>query len=488
MRNPPLPLSILVQKSVPSNIRRKGEVYHRMGSVRGLRGDSLYAEAKVHGTRPYDTSIYYHRDDRTLEGTCSCPYFEQNGVCKHVWAVLLASEGKGLLSAAAEDRCNVLIDAFDEDLPPEEEEYESLDFKDEPLRRGGNPRREFKRAAPRPPSWKQHFDALGKEFIPRQNPPWTTLSRWPADRRVLYTIDAGESSCASALPVGISFQDRKKNGEWGKSRFISVRCADLDLLPDALDRRILTVLAGAGNDSYYWGYSGRFNDSPDPDFYRTLASRYLLSARLCHEVIPLMCATGRLLMRRATERDGDHASPVAWDDKPAWEFGIDVSPYGPDYCLTGHFRRGDESLPMSAAVLITRVLVFTGGAAARMECGGGFGWLMYLRRHGSIRVPREESGAMLERLFMMPARPPLRLPAELEIHETRIAPKPMLKVHKPRQTFSRSKLPAHFAFDYDGLTVKGDDARPAIFQADRRRLLVRDEGAEEAAVVRLREI
>ncbi len=137
---------------------------------------------------------------------------------------------------------------------------------------------------------------------------------------------------------------------------------------------------------------------------------------------------------------------------------------------------------------MTSALVFTAETAAPLECHGSFEWLLYLRQQGPIRVPQEEGGAMLERLLMLPIQPPLRLPPQLQVEEVRITPKPRLKVNKPRQMYSGARLPAYWEFDYGGVVVHAADPRPGIYQAEQRRLILRDREAEEQGGARLRQL
>ena len=98
---------------------------------------------------------------RVLEGSCTCPFFAENGACKHIWAVLLASEREGLLSAAAKDRCTLLVDVEPEDDPDplDDDEYETPGRIDPSFRRKKPVPQQSQRASSHLLSWKQHFNS-----------------------------------------------------------------------------------------------------------------------------------------------------------------------------------------------------------------------------------------------------------------------------------------------------------------------------------------
>lgn len=83
----------------------RGEVYYRSGQVQLLAIEPGRVLAQVEGTEDYRTELTGSGD--RIGGNCSCPAFEDWGVCKHVVAVALAAnaasmdanaEGVGALS------------------------------------------------------------------------------------------------------------------------------------------------------------------------------------------------------------------------------------------------------------------------------------------------------------------------------------------------------------------------------------------------------
>ena len=491
-----LSLSNLVRSCIPENVRRRGEDYHRWRSVRHLKGDPFFVQAKVQGTRLYDVAIRYLPEEREMHGSCTCPYFADNGLCKHLWAVLLAAERENLLSAAAEDQCKMLLDLDPDEewAAPEGELFDNDEYENPgtiAVRSGRmkpSEPQQSKRATKDLSSWENQLDALQQQLMVKHAQPPPARTPWPVNRQVLYIIDVAVTLRGLGLAVEIAVQDRKKNGKLGKIRSPSIRRPEIDRLPDAQDRRILTALAGGVDATYSWGYSGYYHY--DPDMQRPLPSRFLLSPQLSLELLPLMCAAGRCFFRREIKGNSELLR-LAWDDGPAWDFGLDVvpEPDGKHYLLMGTLRRGDRFMPLSDALLLTAGgVVITRESAARLEVHDAFGWILHLQEHDFIRVPQKDGGPLLERLLRLPVQAPLRLPPELQVEQVRMTPKARLKLHKPQQMYSQTRLPAHWEFEYDGVRVHAADPRRGIYQTERRRLLLRDQQAEQQAAARLREL
>jgi hypothetical protein len=475
-------VSELLQDSIPRNIRRKGEAYYRWGSVRRLKGDAFSVEAEVQGTQLYHVTLKYLPEERQVNGHCTCPFFAGNQACKHLWAVLLAADKEGLLSAVVADEERLLADAdkADDWVDPDEYNPGAIDFRS--ARTVLPTRQASTRRANGSPSWKEQLDFFQRQLKTRQLEGAGRREIWPTNRQVVYMIDAAETLRGQGLALELGIQDRKKDGGWGKLRSPSIRHADIDHLPDGGDRRILAGLAGSVDASYSWGYSYGY-----VDLQRSIPSRFFLSTQLSLELVPLLCATGRCWLQREG-KDHDPLSRISWDEGPAWDFGVDVAP-DPDgihYILTGALRRGDVTLPISTPMLLTSAgLVFTGETAARLAHHDAFEWVLYLRQHGPIRIPRKDKDAWLERMMSFPVQAPLRLPPELSIEDVRTTPKPRLKLHRAKQLYAQPRLPAHWEFEYDGVTVHAHDPRTGIYQPEKRRLLLRDRAAEEKAAARL---
>ena len=227
----------------------------------------------------------------------------------------------------------------------------------------------------------------------------------------------------------INFQERKKNSEWGKPKAQSLSTADIEALPDPIDRHLLSLLGGAERGDIY-GYSSGYSNSS----YGVL--RYRLAGTLLDTVLPLLAASGRVRMRRASH------PPVLLEDvtpdlDPPWHLAVGVTQDGAkkNWVLAGGLTRGDQTMSLAQPALVVPGLVFWDGRFARLDDAGAFPWVPILRRVGAIAVPVGRSDDLLGQLLQMPSLPRLDLPEELRYTEEAVQPRPRLVVKAPKQQY-----------------------------------------------------
>src|SRR5205823_9348691 len=180
--------------------RARGAGYYMSGAVRIEHGSESEVEARVQGARLYYVDMTCENDE--LNMWCDCPYFESTGPCKHLWAVILAADARGYLSAASRlDRKSVVYDYGDEDLGDEEEVYTPAadGYKSAPVV-------PITRPQPKPPGWREHLKEVAETApAPREN--------WPAGRELLYVVDV-PASRTRGLILKLMTREPKKTGGW----------------------------------------------------------------------------------------------------------------------------------------------------------------------------------------------------------------------------------------------------------------------------------
>src|SRR5690349_11040306 len=78
-------------------IRDRGFAYFRAGAVTILEHSNRHVLAQVKGTLDYFVELKLTLT--SLDVACTCPYFSGGEDCKHIWATMLAADGKNYLSA-----------------------------------------------------------------------------------------------------------------------------------------------------------------------------------------------------------------------------------------------------------------------------------------------------------------------------------------------------------------------------------------------------
>src|ERR1019366_9048785 len=207
----------VLEREFPDSVRAKGTLYFQKGRVRLAAGTAWRVRAVVTGTAAYFIGI--KRDHDTLRLSCTCPYFEGDGPCKHLWATLLLAGDKGLLRGDGRP----IRDGEGEDFA--DGGADDLDVEDDSdLEEAGGNRLLFpglspglKRPAPQkppePPAWSRVLASVGGGPSPAARP-----FVWPEGCEILYVIDAEATIEGGALMLEILRRDRAVKGGFCKPK------------------------------------------------------------------------------------------------------------------------------------------------------------------------------------------------------------------------------------------------------------------------------
>jgi superfamily II DNA or RNA helicase len=437
--------------------QQRGRQYFSHGAVRRIEGNDSYVSAVVQGSALYNVTLSWA--DSLIEYSCTCPYFERDfNLCKHIWAVCLKAEQERYLGAAA-------------DFTPPRPAAQWVPGESIAL-----PAR--LQAVPSPPKWRKQLQPLFAAMKAEEEHVHGTA---PRDREFFYVVDAYDTHDRGQLSIEIAQRQRRLNGTWGKLKSKKVGVHEINRLGDPVERRILALLLGSPREIAY-GYSQYYGDSA--------RAQFVVPEPLWDVVLPLMCGTGRCVLRQSIA--GDVQQPLCWDDGQPWDFGLKVAAaeYGGDYVVTGVLRRGDSVLGVQQPLLLVPGgLVVYQNRVSRLDDHGAFRWISLLRDQGPLSIPRGESDEFLAELLRLGRRPTLDLPAPLQFREIDPAPKPALMVQTGERTiWGQTRLRAKLSFDYEGQTVPYAGGASAIFEPVRRVLLRRNHDLERAAVKRLAQL
>lgn len=436
--------------------QERGRRYFLRGAVSFIEGDSSSLHAGVQGTHLYDVraSIDKHR----VNVSCTCPFFERaKDPCKHIWAALLAAEQSGFLAGlklvAAPHIRGISPEPLSKNITATRRNAKNL------------------QAA----SWKRQLLSLRTQFE-------TDIERTglrPAGERALhYFIDTEETISNRELVLQVGLTERKIDGDWGKLKFKRLSHYDVELLNDSQDRRILTVLLGA-QDQLQYRYSA----------YGSTGSSFMISPPLWEIVLPLMCGTGRCLLRPSAGRN--EFTRLEWDDGEAWELCLRVIPDDrKHYRLVGLLRRGDVEMPLTKpSLIVAGGLVFYDGRVARLIDFGAFVWISLLRSREAIVFPRSEAEEFMEDLIRLPRQTKLELPEELRFESVVAQPKPGVVI-KPGKVdmWTPDVVIGDLSFEYEGSRIPANLTQRNLYQKGQRRVIQRHPESEATAKTRLTQL
>ena len=478
-------LTRAIRDEFSSDVRQRGQDYFSRGAVHVDHTDATSIQASVTGREDY--AVFLDWSGREINAFCDCPYFDQYGPCKHLWAVALAYDAGGKMPARLDGKALVLAgdeadddvedfedgdgqDFFEDDDNPADEEYDDRDGDDVIVSgRADMPRiLQFRPAPTKPATWKQLLAGLRESARSYGERSRDAL---PAESQLSYAIDVPATLAGNGLVVHVLLRKLKKNGEWGIDKPRALSRGQIGLMPDPTDRRIAAMLLGASAQSYgYYAYD---------DYSR--CSTFLLHETLTDAAMPLLCGSGRCRLRM---KSGEELPPLQLDGGAAWQFRLDVrkDEAGKHYVLSGSLCRDQERQDLASPVMLTKGgWVFWPDRAARLNDHDAFSWISLLRREKEIRAPVGQADELLELLLRIPAGPPMDLPAEMGFQEVRPTPRFCLRIRKPDRRWGQDMLTAELGFEYDGRRVDNSSPGRGIYIKESRRLVLRDPAAEQAA-------
>jgi superfamily II DNA or RNA helicase len=512
LTSPTTSLAQALARTCDSLIRQRGTSYFHGGRVRIKSGDAWRLVATVRGTSSYRVELA--REGGEIHAACSCPYFDV-APCKHIWAAVLAADAQRLLRGNGDNADVHLLHPLwtEDDLDMGDTDDTAQSFMHgpplPPAGAAGHAAVQPQRTVPNartPPSWRKQLSRL------RPTPPGAHPMAYPAaqgaapglqhasPREPLYVIDITGTRTGNGVSLEIFTRDRKKDGSWGKAKSGYLASDWLQRVPDAQDRQILTILAGArplyGRTDAEYGASGFL---PSATEQQLLPHRYRLREAQLELLLPLLCRTTRCRLRLQPQDLESEWLQASWDEGEPWQFAVEVRGRGagadPEhYQVVGALTRGAERMELPAPLLLLHAgFLFTRERIARFEHHGAFDWVGLLREHPSIEVPAAQCDEFLTELLRQPRLPPLDLPEELRYEQLTGTPRPRLSIRTGRESWQRERLHGSLSFDYDGTVITADDCGCGIVQGPspsgaRRRVLLRDAAAEHAAGERLRRL
>jgi superfamily II DNA or RNA helicase len=457
----------LLKPKFSATVRQRGAMYFRQGRVTITESEFDLISAAVQGSRsrPYDVHIALGVD--TLYFRCTCPYFDEWGNCKHVWATLLAADKARKL--------NVLGSLLSVQMVEGEDDWEEDWEEEAPLYlRPARPARQARQPAPEPEKWQWFLDTLK---LARKAGLEDTRRPWPEGQQIIYSLNMPRALEGEGTILDVRVQRPRKNGGFTKLTNLSIRRAsDIEAIPEPLDRQIVAVLTGADSAPLYIGYY---------DSYYGKSTPFQLMPTSMEVVLPMLCRTRRFFLETENTQ---LLGPIEFDEGPPWEFAVEVAlnPNGTAYDVAGKLLRpGSDPMELSRPkMLLADGWLFESDRVSRLSHGDAFPWIALLRRDPKLQVPvRDGPNFVQSALASGTSLPRIDLPDELQFTEVPGIPIFHLDVRSNRN--SRRHFTASLAFGYEGELITPQDLRTGLFRPEECRLLRRDTAAEQQAQARL---
>jgi superfamily II DNA or RNA helicase len=451
-----------------------GERLFQAGRVTLLKCESNVVRAEVDDRGKNFVNMALEPD--ALRYGCNCYGFRRTEeTCCHIWAVARSADaatGAAAQSGAAGDR------DLDGALDPANggaafEDFETLESDSTII--------EFRRSRPRT---RRRWDATLEALRHSSPPPRGLREQAGAIAQALaifYFLGPEKHDSSSAVTVETFSRRRRRSGVWSMLQPYPLLDPRKRPLLDPLDRRIASMVAGAGTSSWYgYGY-----------FDRERFCEFAIPDDLLETILPLLCETGRFKVLDAAADDAG-APSLRFDGGPPWELFFRVQAAGNrrHLSLNGGLRRGEDEIPLSDLRIVTRAgWAVAGDRLLRFIDHQAAAWIPILRDPAAFRVPAAEADRLLRLLHELPSLPPIEWPEELRPRTIQEKPQPLLRVLEPqRDPRKHPRLRVELSFEYQRIVVRAGHPSAHVYLPEERLLCVRDHAVERTALEALLEL
>jgi len=421
-------LAVTFAAAFAAKVRDRGERYYSNGAVEIEYAIGNLLEATVTGSEMYDVSVQI--DGEMLRVECTCKFVEQGELCKHIYATLLAADKQRF---GAELPAPRRIDLFSEGPA-------------------------VTREPPKPvPLWRRQL--LNIDFgEPHRSSGVDHVEQW----EIAYSISA--TNVAPVLTISITYTRPRPKGGWTKPQPLRIERDDISRLARPEDRHLLTLLGA--REAWTYGQPASRID------YSVMS----LSSVAYEEFLPLLCATGRFVLR-----SGENTSePLVWDSR-MWNLvpRVVVDEAAAEYRLEADLESEEERRRASDAVMHPAGIFVVGNSIARFDDRGAGALAATVRGNGPIRVPLEDGDAFVEALLAMKNGSSVELPSDLQWNVVHPEMHPVFRLTRGR--WQNEPFYGQLTFQYDEASFGEADPRPTI-ATGQRRVIARDAAGERAAI------
>ena len=420
-----------------------------------MTSTNLPPKFRARGAALYTVDMEWLPGDSSLITRCTCPHFVKGSLCKHIWATLLEAEDVGWAAGASRET-NVLHEvldagrsiALDDEADYEEEDEDDddsdYDYPDHPSAHLPTPPHQLKTA-----NWQTTLEGIRYDSWTRSAPETSSLG---PSRQAWFAINLTQSEHSGSLVIDYYHRQRLKTGELGKVKRQGVGLEDLAYFEDPADRQIMALLLGnipKERSPYSYELSAQFN------YCHLSPAMYMI-------VLPGLCATQRLVLGSGPAIEEDALHPIEWKDDDVWRFELQLTddPAKECWSLSGWLVRKNERVALETPTLVLEdgLILHAGELSPVAVSNDTLPWIEGLRRDHSLAVPYKERDKFLTLWWGASYRPPLDLPAALDLPTICPTPVPTLSVLRSSGS-DRNWRYAKVAFRYGDRVVEVDDTR-----------------------------
>ncbi len=458
---PELKIADLLKNDFDSSIRVRGKDYFLEGRVRHAKDGESSAHFKVDGSNQYETKIQYDKILENFRLDCTCPYFEDNFNCKHLWASILEidrlnilprlmGEFKGTRNVAAQN----VLDTEVHSQPRWQEILEQV-----------------QRKIDRDLTYK-----TGKAV---KNP---AQDRNASPRVGVYAINIPSSIDRNQIQLHLYVQMRLKKGALGALKVAELSQNKIQFYEAPEEREFLWDLIGR-TEFITTFYSGASSTSKVNSLTLTLGH--------ADAILRKISDAGKLYQLKGENAryygfyDSPNLHPIQYE-RELWSFQINLKKSETGYLLFGELV-SDQGQTRSVDKVTGHLehFAFFEGSIARSDLSEHKTWYELVKSRPLPLVENELESFLDYFWNQSNSKISIELPPEIQmIEKLGIQPFPQISFEPSK---NRGSFAARLAFNYEGEIVEPNSGRQ-IYQISKREKIIRDLDFEKKCLQLVKEM
>ncbi len=451
-----LKLTDLLKEEFDSAIRVRGKDYFLEGRVHLLKSGDGFAQFEIRGSDHYETQLHFDGTKDSFDLDCTCPYFEDNFNCKHLWA-----------SALEVDRLNILPSIMGRtNVAREVHEVHE---------------------APATPTWQEKLEQVQRR-IERDQTYKSGKSKTPnteknSNPRVgLYAINIPSSIDRNQIQLHLYSQMRLKKGALSALKMAELNSAKIQFYDSPEEREFLWDLVGRTEI-----ITGFYNSTATSTKVNSLA----LTKGHADSILRKISDAGKLFQLKGENAryhgfyDSPNLRPFEYEKQP-WTFQFVLKKTENEFQLHGELSNSEGEIRSLESVVghLEHFVVFA-ESLARSDLSEHLVWYELVKAR-PLNLAENELESFLNYFWnQSQSKIPIQLPPEVQMTEKQgLDPKPRVLFEASQ---NRGSFGVRLSFDYDG-EIASSGSGTAIYNISKREKIIRDLDFEKKCLQFLIEI
>jgi len=396
-----------------------------------------------------------------VEMRCTCPYYETQGLCKHLWASIIKVERSGLSAKVpGQGPLRILRDAK---LP-----INRMVITPKPTF-GPNSGSPTPYEAPN--AWVERLDQI-------QGKSGRVVTA--GNMIAAFVIHAAETVSTGKLVLDYWCRrqgvGRGMGQDSGPLRPDRAPDRDLQLLANPRDQELVALLM-------------RTCAPKMVNTFGRSCTRFTVDPVVETQILTTLTGSGNSFLSRSPNGSPDNADrPLRMDRGKPWETELVIEDVGNRYRLEGILKRDQETKTVSEPIcFFGSGLILFGDQIGRLAEPRHARWLKNLRG-GEFLVPRDQVDVFVKRILTDASAPPVTWPDGLEWKKSLIQPVPHGIFLPLGNDPSTGRMTLTVSFDYGGQMISLADPSESVVDVENRQVHVRNREFEEATLNQALEI